>query len=132
MLPEDQKARRRKMVAAVIQQEICAIILGEVKDPACEGTVVTGVEMNKDLTCAVIGVRGREGQLDVTERTVAALNHASSFIRHELRGRVGLKKIPVLKFVEDRGLVESIRIAQLLSGLGTGSADPEEGCGGKT
>ena len=132
MLPEDRKARRRKMVAAVIQQEISAIILGEVNDPACEGTVVTGVKMNKDLSCAVVSVRGREGQVDVTERTVVALNRASSFIRRELRGRIELKKIPVLKFVEDRGLVESIRIAQLLSGISTDSVDAEEECGGKT
>jgi len=132
MLPEERKARRRKMVAAVIQQEISAIILGEVKDPACEGTVVTGVKMNKDLSCAMIAVRGREGRLDVTERTVSALNHASSFIRRELRGRIELKKIPVLKFVEDRGLVESVRIAQLLNGLSADNTDAEDECGGKT
>ena len=132
MLPEDRKARRRKMVADVIQQEISAIILGEVNDPACEGTVVTGVKMNKDLSCALVTVRGRDGRLDVTERTVSALNHASSFIRRELRGRIDLKKIPVLKFVEDRGIVESVRIAQLLSGLNADNADAEEERSGKT
>jgi len=120
------------MVAAVIQQEITAIILSEVNDPACEGTVVTGVKMNPDLSCAVVSVRGREGRLDVTERTVSALNHASSFIRRELRGRVDFKKIPVLKFIEDKGLVESVRIAQLLDGLNANDSDSEEECGGKT
>lgn len=115
----------------MIQQEISAIILGEVNDPACEGTVVTGVKMNKDLSCALVTVRGRDGRLDVTERTVSALNHASSFIRRELRGRIDLKKIPVLKFVEDRGIVESVRIAELLNGLGADSADAEEDCSDK-
>lgn len=132
MLSEERKARRRKMVAAVVKQEVSAIILGEVKDPACEGAVVSGVKMNKDLSCAVIAVRGREGKVDVTERTVFALNRASTFIRRELRGRVELRKIPELRFIEDRGLVESIRIAQLLDDLKTDSTDAEEESGDKT
>jgi len=113
------------MVAAVLQQQVSAIILTEVKDPACAGAVVTAVKVSNDLSSAVILVRGREGLLDVTARIVHALNHAAPYIRRELRGRVELRRIPALKFVEDRGLVESVRISELLESLNLETSDTE-------
>ncbi len=128
MLDEERKIRRRRMVAAVLQQQISTILLTEVKDPGCAGAVITEVKVSRDLSSAVATVRAREGQLDVTERTVHALNRAAPFIRRQLRGRIELRRIPTVKFVEDRGLVASVRIAEMLKGLELDATETEEEC----
>ncbi len=117
MLQSEKKTRRREMLAAVIQEELSGIILDAVKDPACEGTVITGVKVNVDLSQAIVSIRSRHGAEDTTEKALAALNHAASFIKSKLRGRLDIRKIPDIKFVEDVGLLENVRMANLLDSM---------------
>jgi len=129
MLPEEKKNRRVKMVAATLQREVSLIILEEVKDPACSGVTIIAVKVSKDFSHAVLSVRARSNELDVTEKALVGLNRASPYIRRELSSRIGLRKVPALRFVEDRGLVESVRVSELLRGLGlegddAGSPEP--------
>lgn len=129
MLPEERKNRRLKMVAATLQREVSLIILEEVKDPACSGVTIIAVKVSKDFSHAVISVRARSAELDVTDKALVGLNRASPYIRRELGSRIGLRKVPALRFVEDRGLVESVRVSELLRGLGfegdnAGSTEP--------
>ena len=117
------------MVAATLQREVSLIILEEVKDPDCSGVTITAVKVSKDFSHAVISVRARSNELDVTESALNGLNRATPYIRRELASRIGLRKVPSLKFVEDRGLVESVRVSELLRNLGfegdnAGSTEP--------
>lgn len=117
MLQNEKKTRRREMLAAVIQEELSDIILESVKDPACAGTVIISVKMNADLSLATVSILSRNGKEDTTERAVVALNHAAAFIRGKLRGRLDVKRIPDLRFVGDTGIIDSVRMAQILDAL---------------
>ncbi len=117
MLQQERKARRREMLAALVQRELSDIILSSVKDPRCEGTVITGVKMNVDLTVATATVRSRKGTEDTTALAVESLNHAASFMRVLLRERLDVKHIPELRFEEDKGIVESVRMGHILDTL---------------
>ncbi len=134
MLQSEKKTRRREMLAAVIQEELSGIILEAVKDPACEGTVITAVKMNVDLTLATVSIRSRSGLEDTTKRALAALSHAAPFIRGKLRGRLDIKRIPEIKFVEDTGILENVRMANILDTMkeaGTLVISTEDGEGGE-
>jgi ribosome-binding factor A len=117
MLQQERKARRREMLAALIQRELSDIILSTVKDPGCEGTVIVGVKLNSDLSVATMTIRSRNGPEDTTARAVDSLNHGASFMRARLRARLDLKRIPELRFAEDKGIVESVRMGQILDAL---------------
>ncbi len=106
------------MVAATLQREVSTIILEEVKDPDCAGVTITAVHVSRDFSHAILSVRARADKLDVTKQALAGLNRASPFIRRELSSRIALRKVPALRFIEDRGLVESVRVSELLRSLG--------------
>ena len=132
MLQQERKARRREMLAALIQRELSEIILHAVKDPGCEGTVVVDVKLNTDLSVATVNIRSRNGTEDTTEKAVVALNRAAAFMRTRLRERLDLKRIPELRFAEDKGIVESVRMSQILDELMEQAAPPQaEGEEGK-
>jgi len=114
MLPEERKALRRMRLESLLLAEISSLVAYEVKDPRCEGVVVTEVRLCKDLSSAVVLIRARHEKEDVTEEALVALTRATSFIRRELGARLCLRRVPNLKFIPDRGLVDSIRVGELL------------------
>ncbi len=129
MLPEERKNRRRLRLESLLHEEISTLILEDVKDPECEGVVVTGVRLAKDFSSAQVLVRARSEKMDVTDRAIVALTRATSFIRRELGVRLSLRRVPRLKFIADIGLVHSVRISQILNRLAQeGKISAEEPC----
>lgn len=93
---------RHERVATEIQQEISAMLAGELKDPRVSPFAsITEVRMTPDLKQAKIyvSVTGPENE---QKNTVKALNAAAGFIRHELTERLQLRRSPELLFVLDR------------------------------
>ena len=117
MLPGEKKERRRKRLESLLLEEISELLLTAVKDPACEGVVLTRVKVSNDLAQALVMVRVRHEKEDVTAQVIPALNRAAGFIQRELGVTLELRRTPKLKFVEDQGIVESIRIAKILDTL---------------
>ena len=133
MLPEERKARRKLRLESLLLAEISSLLTYEVKDPKCEGVVVTEVRLGKDFSSAVVLVRARHEKEDVTDEALVALTRATSFIRRELGARLCLRRVPSLKFIPDRGLVDSIRVGELIyklraeGKLGTNDSENEDG-----
>ncbi len=87
-------------------------IIREVKDPRVGiMTSVTDVYVAPDLkTCKVfISVLGGEEE---RENTLAGLNSAKGFIRHELARIVNLRNTPELKFVMDESIQYGVDMAK--------------------
>ncbi len=133
MLPDEKKQRRRKRLESLLLNEISALLASSVKDPGCRGVVLTRLRVSTDLSQALVMVRARREAQDVTGDAVLALNRAAGFIRRELHAQLALKRTPRLKFIEDRGIVESVRISTILNRLrsegkisdaGVSSGDP--------
>jgi ribosome-binding factor A len=93
---------RHERVATEIQQEISAMLAGELKDPRISTFAsISEVRMTPDLKQAKIyvTVMGPENE---QKDTIKALTAAAGFIRHELTERLQLRRSPELMFVLDR------------------------------
>lgn len=120
---------RTRRVADQIQRELAELLLREVSDPRLQGVTVSGVEVSKDLAHARVFVHpSRDAD---AEDIVTALNHAASYLRRGLAGRLKLRVLPRLRFIHDPSLDTGERLDALLhelaadAGGGTGS-DPSD------
>lgn len=93
-------------------------IVREMKDPRIsQMTTIMSAEVTNDLKQAKVRVSVYDPDDAVREASVAALNRAAGFIRHELGTRVDLRALPQLKFTLDNSIEYSVRIAQILNDL---------------
>src|SRR5712692_8872604 len=106
--------RRPERLAEQIKEELSLIIGGEVEDPRLGFVTVTGAKLSADLRTAkvYVSVLGTEEEV---KGSLAALRHASGFIRHQLGAVLRMRHTPELHFVYDDADVRAARIAELLS-----------------
>ena len=67
-------------------------------DPRLADVSVTSVEVSPDMRHCHVKVAVDGGQ---DKKSLAALEHAKNFLRHELASRLNLRRIPELHFVLD-------------------------------
>lgn len=122
--------RRLARLNEQFRREITAILRRAVRDPRVLDVVVNSVEVTSDLWLARIYVHlGNDDQ----ERADALLGlaAAASFIRRELAAVLHIRRIPELRFLEDKTLVQANRIEEILKGLDVGR-DEEDDPSGET
>ncbi len=103
----------RGRVAEGLKEEIGSMLEGELSDPRIGFCHVTEVVMNPASKSARIFLSVDGGE-DAEEQTVTALQAAKGFIRHELKERMGLQRVPELTFHVDRKEKIQGRIDELL------------------
>jgi ribosome-binding factor A len=108
------KTHRLARIAEVIREVASETILFELRDPRIRMTTVTRAEVAADLQHAkvYISVMGTESQQQLTLR---AIQHAAGFIQSKLGKRLQTRFLPVLKFVLDPGVKNSIEISRLIN-----------------
>jgi ribosome-binding factor A len=106
---------RHERVGEEIAHEINAMLAGELKDPRLEGNVIVSeVRVQPDMKHARVFVSVRTQDTKEQSDAIAALEHASGFIRHELVERLQLRRLPDLHFTLDLSHERVERIEQLL------------------
>lgn len=110
--PRPPKHQRERRVEA-LREEIDLILEGELGDPRIGLVAVTEVMLAPGGKAARVFVRV-DGDDEEAEQTLAGLNRAKGFIRHQLAERMGLHHAPELMFVIDRSEQYSSRIDELL------------------
>ncbi|HVG20460.1 MAG TPA: 30S ribosome-binding factor RbfA [Blastocatellia bacterium] len=106
--------RRPERLAEQIKEEVSLIIAGEVEDPRVGFVTVTEARVSPDLKHAKIYVSVLGTEKEVKE-SLAALKHASGFIRTQLGATLRMKRTPELHFVYDETTETAARIEELLS-----------------
>lgn len=122
------QGKRTERLGGQIQQEISDIISRKVKDPRLGFVTVTGVKMSPDLRYATVYITVM-GVDEDADRSMTCLASASSFIRHELGGRLHVKHIPELRFHIDEAALRGRRIDSILREIkdpGNGRDLPED------
>ncbi len=95
-----QQSRRPQRLALQIQHEVSMMIFRDMKDRRIGFVTVTGVQMSPDLRHARIYV-SLMGSEEEKKESLAALNHATGWIRHELGQRIRMKFLPDIAFSTD-------------------------------
>ena len=117
--------RRLARLNEQFRREITAILRRAVRDPRVLDVVVNSVEVTSDLWLARIYVHlGNDDQ----ERADALLGlaAAASFIRRELAAVLHIRRIPELRFLEDKTLAQANRIEEILKGLDVGRDEEDD------
>ena len=106
---------RVERIAEEIRIEVSLMLAGELKDPRLAGTVtITEVRVTPDLRTVRVYVSLADE--DETERasTLAGLQAAKGYVRHELVERLQLRRAPEVLFILDQSEEIGDRIDQLL------------------
>ncbi len=113
-----------------LKRELSMLIRTKVRDPRVGHVTLTAVETAGDLGSARIYVRVL-GDTDELSDTLAGLEAAAPFLRRELGGMLRIRKVPELRFQEDRSMERAQRIEEILSEVipdqGDETADPAGG-----
>jgi ribosome-binding factor A len=105
--------RRTARVSEAIREELAEIIGFELDDPRLVGVDVTEVHVSPDARHATIKVSIR-GEERAQNQALAALDHASGYLRRELAGRLQLRHVPELHFERDKNPDVESRVEFLL------------------
>jgi ribosome-binding factor A len=116
--------QRTDRIDQLLRQEIGEILARDIQDPRIGFVTITDVETAPDLSTARVWV-SVIGQPEERERTLKALQRAMTFVRHELGGRVRLRRIPELLVRADDTAQRGTRVLRLLAELEAGK-NPEE------
>ena len=103
----------RERLADSMREEISAMVEGELADPRIGLATVTGVELSLDGKQAFVLVNVA-GDAAEEKSTLAGLEAAKGYIKHELMDRLRLRHSPELQFRLDRSQQFETRIDGLL------------------
>jgi ribosome-binding factor A len=108
------KTHRKERVAEVIREVAAETILFELSDPRVKMVTVTRAEVSGDLQHAkvYVSVMGTPGEQKLT---MHGLNHAAGFVQSKLATRMKTRFTPVIQFVLDKGVKQSIEITRLIN-----------------
>ena len=124
----DKPNRRLARLGEQFRREITAILLRDVRDPRVQDVVVNSVEVTSDLWLArvYISIGGEDQE---RHEALQGLEAATSFIRRELAAGLHIRRIPELRFLEDKTLAKANRIEEILKGLEEGRREEDDGAG---
>jgi ribosome-binding factor A len=108
-----------------LKRELSELIRTQVRDPRVGVVTVTAVEMASDLGSARVFVRIL-GDPAEFKATLEGLDAAAPFLRGLLGRLLHIRRIPELRFREDRSMEHARRIEELLLEVDVPEEEPEE------
>lgn len=118
-MPEHRARKHHQdRVAEALREEIDVLIEGELSDPRIDFCHVSEVALNPGGKSARVYVAIDSSVKDIAkaeEETIAGLEAAKGYIRHELKERMGVRRVPDLSFLADRSGRIRARIDELMT-----------------
>ena len=108
---------RRVRVAQSIRHSLVELIEREVSDPrvAKAGLLsVTKVEMNRDMSVAMVYISFVGGPEGSAAKAIAALQGAAGFLRGPLGRHLGMAKVPTLRFNHDQSVEFQAKVTEIV------------------
>lgn len=104
---------RPERLAHELKDLISSIIARELHDPRIGFATVTEVKVSRDLRHVRVFVSVFEEAARQKE-TIAALNHAAGFVRHEVFSRLRLRHSPEIVFALDESVARGDKMTRLI------------------
>lgn len=111
-----------------MKREISEILRRDVRDPRIGPLTVTRVDVSGDLWVARVLVR-LTGSEEARAEAKTGLEAAAPFVRRTLGHNLHIRRVPELRFQEDRALDHAQRIEEILREVAP-PPDPPAGEGG--
>ena len=116
---------RAERVSEALREELGEMISYELSDPRIGDAVVTEVLVSPDMRHAQVRLHLSK-DVDVQKGTIAALEGARGYLRHQLAERLNLFRIPELHFEADVKLAVNARMDQLMKRVRRGRPRDQE------
>ena len=114
-------AHRIQRLNNLIRREVSELLQRQVKDPRLGSFItVTEVSTSPDLRHALIFV-SRICSEEEKQETLSGLVAASGFLRNELAKRLGLRRVPELRFEWDDSIERGAHLLKLIDEVTTNS-----------
>ena len=117
-MPEHRARKHHQdRVAETLREEIGAMIEGELSDPRIDFCHVSEVALNPGGKSARVYVAVDSTSKDIAKaeaETIAGLEAAKGYIRHQLKERMGVRRVPDLTFLADRSGRFQDRVEELM------------------
>lgn len=107
-------SKRRARLNEQLRRELSDLIRKQVRDPRVGLVTITGVDIAADLGSARVYVRVT-GSAEEIEQNLEGLGAAAPFLRTTLGRILHIRRVPELRFQEDRSYSGAARIEQVLS-----------------
>ena len=106
-------SRRTLKAASAIREVVGTAILTELRDPRIEDVTVTFVEISGDMRNAKVhvSIMGDEKKQDLC---MHGLNSSVGYLQRKIGDRIETRYTPRIKFVLDKGIKNSFRVAAIL------------------
>ncbi|MCP4132649.1 MAG: 30S ribosome-binding factor RbfA [bacterium] len=122
-------AYRKEKLEEQIRRIISEILVKEVNDPRIGFTTITGVNLNKDLSIARVGI-SVIGDPKARRKALDGLRSAKGFIQKNVGKNLRIKNIPRIEFELDSSVSDGVQMVNLLENLegvkGKNDTDEEE------
>jgi len=117
-------SRRTAKVAQAILETVSTTVLFGLKDPRVKNVTVTHVEVSGDIRSAKVYVSVM-GDEKTQTLCMHGLNSARGFLQSKIGDRLRTQNTPILKFILDPGIKQSIETSKILRDV-TENNNPEE------
>lgn len=121
-------SKRLARFSEQLKRELSEMIRTQVRDPRVGTVTITDVDVAGDLGSARVYVRSVAGGEDLA-RSLEGLRAAAPFLRTGLGKVLHVRRVPELRFQEDRSYAGAQRIEEVLADVlphGAGEADTED------
>jgi len=112
---------RSDRVGGLIKEIMGDLLRKQISDPRLAKTVITDVEVTRDLRLAKIYFATSSGEN--AQEALAAFQKARGFLKRELAQRLALRYMPDIQFFYDQSIDYGARIEQLLKTVKTHDTD---------
>jgi ribosome-binding factor A len=106
-------SRRTLRVAEAIRETVSTLILFELRDPRVKNVTVLGAEVSGDLKHAKVYVSVMADEKN-QQLAMHGLNSARGFLQAKIADRLQLRYTPILSFVLDQGVKQSLEASRIL------------------
>jgi len=109
---EKKPYSRSHRLEYLLQQELARLVQQTSQDPRFSTVSIMSVNLSKDLSRADVYFSTYQGEqaLEITH----ALNKAAGFFQNQLAQNISLRKVPILKFINDDSLDRGNHVKSLI------------------
>lgn len=110
-------SRRVDRINGLLREELSQLLSRQVNDPRITGVItITHVQTSNDLRNARVFV-SVFGDAKTKRNTLVGIQSASTYLRHELKGKLSLRYVPFMKFELDESMEDADNLLRIMDQL---------------